>query len=63
MKRINKRGPNIEPCGTPDLTARISDNVPLTVTRCFLPYKYSFINFSIRPSMLYSFLSFRRIMS
>ena len=34
MYSKNNKGPNTDPCGTPDLTHNQSENVPLTTTLC-----------------------------
>ena len=36
---IIRRGPRIDPCGTPDATSVISDFTPLMVVNCFLLVK------------------------
>ena len=39
-KSKNSKGPKIDPCGTPDVTGRKSDNSLSITTRCLLPDKY-----------------------
>jgi len=36
MNIMNRRGPNIDPCGMPLKTSAQQENIPLTFTLCFL---------------------------
>ena len=35
-----RRGPRMEPCGTPQVILRFPEKVDLYLTRCFLSVKY-----------------------
>lgn len=40
IKSKNKRGPSIDPCGTPDVGEKLSDLPPPITTHCVLPKRY-----------------------
>ena len=46
-----RRGPRIDPLGTPDRTGSLDDTEPPTTTCCCLPLSYDLINLSIKPSI------------
>ena len=39
LNKMNKRGPRIEPWGTPDLTGRASEVTPPITTCCVQPWR------------------------
>ena len=47
INRTNKRGPKIEPWGTPDLTGRVLEVTPPIKTCCCLLCKYTPLAYSI----------------
>eukprot|EP00116_Pleurobrachia_bachei_P018374 sb/3478636/ len=63
MNRTKRKGPSIEPCGTPLLTVVQLEIFPSSTTLCRRSERYSLINWSILPLMLYSTLSLLRITS
>ena len=49
MKMMNRSGPKIEPCGTPDVIGSELDNTPLMLTFCRRPFRnFDFLAFLIR---------------
>ena len=46
-------GPRTEPCGTPDVTAVVSDRAPLTETRCLKCYRKYVIQLCVLPVIPY----------
>ena len=47
--RIKRRGPNMEPWGTPQEIEPLEDNLSLYDTNCFLLERYDFIQFRASP--------------
>ena len=63
IKRVNRRGPRTEPCGTHEFTGKILECLLLITTRCVLFSRYPFTNFKIRLSTLNLYLIFSKILS
>ena len=57
------KGPNIEPCGTPEWTGALVEDSPPITTCCWRPWRYDFKKRSIKPSTPNWFFNFWRIIS
>ena len=63
MNKTKRRGPSMEPWGTPELTGTLLDLSPPITTHWVLFCRYDLMKFNMVPSTLYWYLSFWRIIS